>query len=56
MDVKEFFNKTKEICNNNLGSCIECPISSFCSDGIFAGTSKEIDELIQTVKLCGIDK
>lgn len=45
MDVKEFFNKAKEICDNNLGSCTECPITSFCCDGIFAGTSKEIDEL-----------
>jgi len=50
METKEFFNKAKEICDNNIGHCTKCPLTSFCSDGVFSGTSKEIDELIQTVK------
>jgi len=50
MDVKEFFNKAKEICDKTIGHCTKCPLSSFCSDGIFSGTSKEIDELIEIVR------
>ncbi len=50
MDVKKFFDKAKEICDTNLGYCTECPLTSFCCDGIFSGTSKEIDKLIQVVK------
>lgn len=49
MDVKEFFDRAKDICNDNLGACQECPLTYFCSDGIFAGTGKEIGELIEIV-------
>lgn len=50
MDIKEFFNMTKEICNRNYGKCRECPITEYCCDGVFAADEKEVAEMIEAVK------
>lgn len=54
MDVKEFFEKAKAICEQYSGEeCPYCPLDKFCSDGIFSMNSEKVESVIDIVK--GID-
>lgn len=50
MDVKDFFKMAKVVCDDfGERSCSECPITSYCTDGIFASENSEIESMIKTV-------
>ena len=50
MDVKDFFEKAKQICENHSSvECPCCPLDEFCSDGIFAMNREKTERLIETV-------
>lgn len=53
MDAKDFFKKTKAICEYFTSkdySCSCCPLDKFCDAGIFAINSEKVDSLIDIVK------
>lgn len=49
MDIKEFFWKANVVCRNSR-KCIDCPITNYCVDGIFANDSEEFDSVIEMVE------
>jgi hypothetical protein len=51
MEIKEFFKKAKQICDENGDDfCAECPLCGYCSDGIFGNDESEVDKLIELVE------
>lgn len=51
MDVKEFFEKAKSICEQHSDKeCPCCPLNEFCSDGIFGMSSEKAEIVIDIVK------
>lgn len=50
MEVRKFFKKANQICEQNIGGCMECPITEYCSDGIFSSIEAEIEDLIEIVE------
>lgn len=41
MEVRKFFEKANQICRQNIGKCKECPITEYCSDGIFSSVEQK---------------
>lgn len=51
MDVKEFFEKAKAICEHYSDKeCPCCPLDEFCDAGIFAMNSEKTESVIDIVK------
>lgn len=51
MEVKEFFEKAKAICEHYSDvECPRCPLDEYCSDGIFAMNSEKAESVIGIVK------
>lgn len=51
MEVREFFKKAKKICERDMNWCETCPITEYCSDGIFSSVEAEIEDLIEIVEM-----
>lgn len=48
--VKEFFGKARNICYEQPGICVKCPLNNWCADGIFGANAQEIEDLIRRVE------
>lgn len=51
MDVREFFEGAKRICDrNNEKQCNECPLNDYCLDGIFSKAHENVEEILEIIE------
>lgn len=45
----DFLLKAHKICDENMGKCEDCPITEYCTDGIFAEKKETFQTMIKKV-------
>lgn len=49
-EIKKFFGKARNICQEYVGKCRSCHLNDWCVYGIFGANAQEIEDLINVVE------